>query len=221
MRDPIDDAWYESLFKHRGRAKIAGEATPGYALLGQDLDFRHIKRLAPDVRADVRDVEFHLRQAWSQFLDFEGKRDHRGVRGGLSGAIEFCAGRERAVSRIREDDRRSHRGLAKSAQNSCSMKTFTPTGAPRPSRFCVFLGVEFRPGYFSDLMRTLNQSRVEAIPPELRAFLVEEYRTVARDVAERMSVPQSWRDDFRFQPETSTCRLALPIQPPRRSASAA
>jgi hypothetical protein len=198
MANPIDDAWYESLFAHRGNAKIAGEATPEYALLGQD-GFRHIKRLAPDARA-IFVMRSPLRQAWSQFLHFEGKRDHRGARGGLAGAIEFWRGPHSAP--FRDYGKTIDDLVAVFGAEHTKFLFHEDIHADRSAAIgslCSFLEVDFRPEHFSDLARTLNPSRVEAIPADLRAFLVEEYRPVVRDVSERLgAVPQSWRDDFSF-----------------------
>lgn len=66
MAKPLDDAWYRSLFQHRGTARFGAEATPEYALLGTE-GFAHLHGLAPRVR-----VLFILRdpraQVWSQAL---------------------------------------------------------------------------------------------------------------------------------------------------------
>ena len=196
MRDSIDDAWYEDLFRRRGDAVIAGEATPEYALLGQE-GFRHVKRLAPDARA-IFVMRNPLQQAWSQFLHFQGKQDHRAVRGGRSGAIAFWRGPNSAP--FRDYAKTIDDLVAVFGEERSKFLFYENIHADRGAAvqsLCAFLGVDFRQSYFSDLARARNQSRIEAMPAELRAFLVEEYRPVVRDVTERMGgVPQSWHDDF-------------------------
>ena len=202
MRNPIDDAWYESLFRHRGGAKLAGEATPEYALLGQE-GFRHIKRLAPDARA-IFVMRNPLTQAWSQFVHFEHKKDDRGVRGGSAGAIDFW---ESAYSAPFRDYARTMDDLvAVFGADKVKFLFFEDIHADRRAALealCTFLGVAFRPEHFGDLSRPLNVSRPAAIPDELRDHLVEQYRRVVVDVRDRLgTIPQSWRDDF-FAPPPS------------------
>lgn len=66
MSQPIDDAWYASLFALRGQASHAGEATPEYALLDA-AGFRHLQRLSPDVRL-IFILRNPVARAWSQIL---------------------------------------------------------------------------------------------------------------------------------------------------------
>lgn len=200
MRSPIGDAWYASLFDHRGGATIAGEATPEYAILGEE-GFRHIKRLAPDAKA-IFVLRSPLRQAWSQFLHFEHKRDARAVRGGTERAIAFW---ESAYSAPFRDYAKTMDDLVGVfGASRVKFLFFEDIHADRRAAIdslCRFLGVEFRPGYFGDLERALNVSRLAPIPAELREYLVAKHRRVVEDVAERIgTVPQSWRDDFPAPP---------------------
>lgn len=66
MADPIDDDWYASLFRERGGRPIAGEATPEYALIGEE-GFRHLCRLAPEARV-LYILRNPVTRAWSQIL---------------------------------------------------------------------------------------------------------------------------------------------------------
>ncbi|MFQ5625609.1 MAG: sulfotransferase, partial [Methyloligellaceae bacterium] len=66
MRAGLDDAWYASLFGARGGKKVAGEATPEYALIGET-GLGHIKRLAPDARI-IYIMRDPVTRAWSQLL---------------------------------------------------------------------------------------------------------------------------------------------------------
>lgn len=197
MRGPVDDDWYESLFAHRGRARLAGEATPEYALLGED-GFRHIKRLAPDARA-IFVMRHPLTQAWSQFLHFEHKKDARGAGGGgKDSAIRFWeseySGRARDYPRTIDDlvavfgsDRVKflfHEDIHD--DRLAAMRSLS-----------AFLGVAFQREYFRGLDAPRNVSRSRAIPAELRGYLVERHRETAQGVLDRLGeIPRSWRDDF-------------------------
>jgi hypothetical protein len=196
MRSPIDDAWYESLFRDRGGAKFAGEATPEYAILGEE-GFRHIKRLAPDARA-VFVMRSPLRQAWSQFLHFEHKKDARAVRGGNEGAIAFWESSHSAP--FRDYVKTMDELVGVFGSDRVKFLFFEDIHADRRTAIkslCEFLAVEFRPDYFGDLERALNVSRLAPMPTDLRDYLVTRYRAVIAGVAERIgTVPSSWRDDF-------------------------
>ncbi len=200
MRSPIDDQWYENLFRHRGQAKLAGEATPEYALLGRD-GFHHIKRLAPEARA-IFVMRNPLWQAWSQFLHFEHKRDSRAVRGGREGAIEFWQSAHSAP--FRDYGKTIDDLLAVFGTERVKFLFFEDIHADRRAAIeslCRFLGVEFRPDYFGDLERALNVSRLAPIPAHLRVYLVAKHRRTVEEVSDRVgTVPQSWRDDFSLPP---------------------
>lgn len=196
MRSPIDDAWYEELFRHRDGAKVAGEATPEYAILGQE-GFRHIKQLAPEAKA-IFVMRNPLDQAWSQFLHFEHKEDARGVRGGTAGAIEFW---ESAYSAPFRDYPRTIDDLvAVFSAGNVQFLFFEDIHADRRGAIkslCEFLGVQFQPDYFGDLEKARNVSRLAPMPADLRDWLVMKYSPVVAGVADRIgTVPSSWRDDF-------------------------
>jgi hypothetical protein len=196
MQSPIDDAWYENLFDHRGGAIMAGEGTPEYAILGEE-GFRRIKRLAPEARA-IFVLRNPLRQAWSQFLHFEHKKDARAVRGGTEGAIAFWESSYSAP--FREYVKTMDELVGVFGADRVKFVFFEDIHADRRTAIkslCAFLTVEFRPDYFGDLEQALNVSKLAPIPADLRDYLVAKYRPVVAGVAERMgTVPSSWRDDF-------------------------
>lgn len=196
MQSPIDDAWYENLFDHRGGAIMAGEATPEYAILGEE-GFRHIKRLAPDARA-IFVLRNPLRQAWSQFLHFEHKKDARAVRRGTEGAIAFWESPYSAP--FRDYVKTMDELVGVFGSDRVKFLFFEDIHADRRTAIkslCEFLAVEFQPDYFGDLEQALNVSRLASMPADLRHYLVTKYRPVVAGVAERMgTLPSSWRDDF-------------------------
>ena len=196
MRRPIDDAWYASLFDHRAGAIMAGEATPEYAILGEE-GFRHIKRLAPEARA-IFVLRNPLSQAWSQFLHFEHKKDARAVRGGKEGAIAFWESSYSAP--FRDYTKTMDELVGVFGADRVKFLFFEDIHADRRAAIkslCEFLAVEFRSDYFGDLEQALNVSRLAPIPADLRVYLVAKYRPVVAGVTERLgTVPSSWRDDF-------------------------
>lgn len=205
MRSPIDDGWYASLFRHRGDATIAGEATPEYAILGRE-GFEHIKQLAPTAR-----VIFVMRnpvdQAWSQFLHFEHKPDRRGVRG--RGPIDFW---ESAYSTPFRDYATTIDDLvAVFGSDRVRCLFYEDIHADRQAAMralCSFLDVEYEPRCFGDLGEPHNVSRRVPIPAELRSFLVERHRRVAEEVLERLgAIPRAWRESLLMPP--------APADPPR------
>lgn len=62
MRPELNDAWYRSLFEHRGAARFAVEATPEYGLIGSE-GYQWLLRLAPHARLlfILRDPKAQLR----------------------------------------------------------------------------------------------------------------------------------------------------------------
>ncbi len=172
---------------------MAGEATPEYAILGEE-GFRHLKRLAPDARA-IFVLRNPLRQAWSQFLHFEHKKD---ARGGKEGAIAFWESSYSAP--FRDYTKTMDALVGVFGADRVKFLFFEDIHADRRTAIkslCEFLAVEFRPDYFGDLEQALNVSRLAPMPADLRDYLVTKYRPVVAGVAERIgTVPLSWRDDF-------------------------
>jgi hypothetical protein len=196
MQSPIDDAWYERLFSHRGGARLAGEATPEYAILGEE-GFRHIKRLAPDAKA-IFVMRNPLEQAWSQFRHFEHKEDARGAGEGEGKAERFWDSKYSVL--MRDYPKTIDDLIAVFGEARVKFLFYEDVHADRGAAIrslCEFLGVAFDPGYFSDLDSRKNVSPPSAIPSELRAGLIEQTRDIANGVRDRLGdIPQSWRDDF-------------------------
>ena len=195
-QDPIDDAWYARLFEHRSGRLMAGEATPEYAILGEE-GFRHIKRLAPDTL-----VLFVMRnpvtQAWSQFLHFEHKRDVRGVQGGLAGAVQFWESDYSA--RFRDYGGTIDGLLRVFGDTRTKFLFYEDMHADRAGALASvaeFLGARREPAWLNDLGQATNISSPRGVPAELRAYLVDRLRPVVREVEERLGrVPRSWRDSL-------------------------
>jgi hypothetical protein len=196
MRSPIDDDWYERLFRHRGGARLGGEATPEYALIGQD-GFRHIKRLAPDAKA-LFVMRNPLDQAWSQFRHFENKKDARRAGTGKDNAVRFWESEYSAL--MRDYPRTIDDLLAVFGAERVKFLFHEEIHADRRAAMqslCTFLDVKFRAGHFRDLDRTRNASPRAPMPDELREHLIERHREIATGVRDRIGdIPQSWRDDF-------------------------
>jgi hypothetical protein len=199
MRSPINDDWYRSLFADRDGARLAGEATPEYALLSRD-GLQHIKRLAPEAK-----VIFIMRnpvdQAWSQYLHFEHKRDDRRAGSGNENAIRFWASpysaRTRAYPQTIDDL------LAVFGPERTKFLFYEDIHADRLTvmeRLCSFLGVKFSAAHFVNLEQRQNVSRPASIPPELRKHLIEQHRKVVREVRDRLgAIPLAWTDTFSME----------------------
>ena len=196
MKSPIDDAWYEELFRHRNGKRLAGEATPEYALLGRE-GLSHIARLAPRAKA-IFIMRNPVTQAWSQYLHFEGKRDQRGAGKGSEAAKAFWASDYSAPFRdypTTIDDLHAVFGT-----DRVKLLFHEEIHADRLAALrdvCAFLGVPFEPRFFGDVEEARNVSRPAAIPDELRRHLIELHHPTAAAVLERLGrIPPSWRDDF-------------------------
>lgn len=196
MRSPIDDAWYEELFRHRSGKKLAGEATPEYAPLGRD-GFSHIARLAPRAKA-IFIMRNPVTQAWSQYLHFAGKRGARGAAEGPEGAKAFWASNYSAPFRDYSktiDD--LHATFGKQRVTLLFHEEIHADRLAALRDVCDFLGVRFDPHVFGALDKALNPSRPEPMPAELRQHLMALHRPTAEAVLERVgSIPPAWRDDF-------------------------
>ena len=196
MQSPIDDAWYEGLFSHRGGARLAGEATPEYAILGEE-GFRHIKRLAPDAKA---------------IFVMRNPLDRHGRSFSISSRRRTRAGPARETTRrdafwdseysvlMRDYPKTIDALIAVFGADRVKFLFFEDVHTDRGAAIrslCAFLGVAFEPGYFSKLDDRKNVSPPLAIPSELRAKLIEQTRDIAEGVRDRLGdIPQSWRDDF-------------------------
>ena len=195
MRDPIDDAWYAALFADRGGRRLAGEATPEYALIGRD-GFRHLRRLAPDARLlyVMRDP---VTRAWSQILHqcrSEGRDAARMTTPELiamtgSERFEALSDYARTIDDIR--------GVFPAERIWLGFyEDIHADRAAALAGICRFVGADFDPAWFRDLSRRYNISQAVGMPAEVRSALGERYRKLVRAVEERVGrVPDAWTAD--------------------------
>ncbi len=196
MREALDDHWYASLFAERGGRAIAGEATPEYAIVGED-GFRHIARLAPRARL-VYIMRNPVTRAWSQIL-------HQ------------CRSNRVDAARMSTQELMAIAGTPRFGELSDYIATLDAMQAVFPEsqiwlgyyedihadrlaaleEICRFLGVGFDRGQFRDLDKRVNVSQSVEMPEDVRAALRGSYRELAVKVRERVGkVPQSWLDEF-------------------------
>lgn len=196
MAAPIDDAWYASLFGFRGKARIAGEATPEYALLEPD-GFRHLRRLSPEVR-----ILFVLREpvarAWSQIL-------HRCRRLKLDART---APPERLLAIAADDEFRRYGDYRRTLlaldevfrPDQVSIDFYEDVHADRGAaldRLSRFIGAGPYPESGAALTRRFNVSQDAAMPGEVRRVLRRETRGQAEWVRDRFGrVPAAWQPAF-------------------------
>jgi len=196
MGSPIDDAWYQRLFRHRGNASCAGEITPEYAIIGRE-GLGHIKRLAPDAR-----VIFIMRnpvdRLWSQVL-------HQCRARGLDANRQTTEDIVRLVAEPRFGE------LADYAQTLDDVRAvFRPEQTlvlyyeemhqdrlRALEQVCRFIGTRFDPAYFPELGRRFNRSQQAALPAPVRSHLVKTCRAQAEAVRQRMGhVPAAWEREL-------------------------
>ena len=196
MRNPINDEWYASLFRHRGTKRFAGEVTPEYAILGKD-GFEHLKTLAPEVR-----VLFIMRnpvtRAWSQ-------------------ALHQCRSRGLDATRLSPEAIGALLDEPQFQQLGDYIATLDTMAAVfRPDQtlelfyedihkdrlaaleqVCRFIGISYSARLFDKAGRRFNQSQEAALPDAVRARLRETYKPMAQAVRQRIGrVPDSWAKEF-------------------------
>ena len=196
MQPTLDDAWYASLFTERGGKKIAGEATPEYALIGE-AGLWHLKSLAPDARI-IFIMRNPVTRAWSQLLH---QCRVRKLDASALSVSEFLT--------ITEEDR--FEALADYLRVLDDIEAVFEPGqvliefyedihadrAGALKRICTFLGVGFDADRFGGLEKRYNPSQSARMPGDLRKSLRIKYRAMVRGVEERMGrVPASWKRDF-------------------------
>ncbi len=196
MSRPIDDAWYERLFRHRGAATFAGEVTPEYAILGRK-GLEHIQLLAPDAR-----VLFIMRnpveRMWSQVLH---QCRSRGLDANRLSSDAIIA----MLSEPRFGE------LGDYAATLDDMAAVFNPGQTLPlfyeemhadrlaslKQVCTFIGTTFDPGTFGELGRRFNRSQEAALPEAVRAHMRQLYRPQAEAVRQRLGhIPAAWDKEF-------------------------
>ncbi|MEZ5924447.1 MAG: sulfotransferase [Hyphomicrobiaceae bacterium] len=196
MEDPIDDDWYRGLFANRLGRRMAFEATPEYAIIGE-AGFSHIARLAPEARV-LFIMRNPVRQAWSQVL-------HR------------CRSLRRDVRRL--DEPALHAMLADDRLRALGDYPATLTGLaavfPRDrmqilfyeeihadrlnalAAISAFLGVGFQADRFKELEARHNKSQDVALPDALRRNLQVATRDLAIQTGTLVGrLPDSWRSEY-------------------------
>ncbi len=196
MKPVLDDDWYRSLFAKRGVARMAGEATPEYAILGEG-GFRHIARLAPDVRV-IYIMRNPVARNWSQVKHY-GRRNKLDIANlSISRLIEI----------VDSEPFEAHGDYLTVLDNLA--KVFRPEQvyvgfyedihADRLAaldEICGFLGVGFKPDYFPSPSKSVNRSQSAKIPDPVRDHLRAKYAGLVRELKSRLgSLPEGWEGDY-------------------------
>lgn len=192
MSDPIDDAWYCSLFHDRQGHAVAGEATPEYAVLGTD-GLEHIKRLAPDARV-IYIMREPIARAWSQILhrcrvqNIDARHADPATLVQLTEPADFRVHGDYAtvldtVFEVFPKDR-VHIGFYEAIHEDRQTAL---------NHICQFLDVA--PFEKSDerLGKAVNRSQSANMPQAVADHLLERYGPVTAEVEERLgAVPEAW-----------------------------
>jgi sulfotransferase family protein len=196
MKNPINDEWYASLFRHRGSRRFAGEVTPEYAILGRE-GFEHLKTLAPEAR-----VLFIMRnpvtRAWSQTLHQCRSRGLDALRQSTETITAMVAERR---ARELSDFAATLDNLAAVFRPDQTLELFyEDMHADRVvalQQVCRFIGIGYEPSMFRHVGRRFNQSQEAALPDGVRNQLRDLYRGQAEAVLRRLGrVPESWTKEF-------------------------
>lgn len=196
MRDPTNDEWYASLFRHRGARRFAGEITPEYAILGRE-GLEHLKALAPEAR-----VLFIMRnpvtRAWSQVL-------HQCRARGLDATRQST---ETLVAMLAEPRFRALGDYMATLEDMAAVfrpdQTLTlfyedmhEDRLAALQQVCRFIGIDTEPRHFGELGRRFNRSQEAALPDAVRAHLRETCRPLSEAVRRRVGrIPKGWEAEF-------------------------
>lgn len=196
MRSPLNDAWYASLFAERGGRRLAGEATPEYAIIGRE-GFAHIARLAPDARL-VYIMRNPVPRAWSQILHLCRSRGLDAARMTPDELVALT--REARFAALADYAAALDDMMAVFPRERLWLGFYEEIHAGRAralEAICGFLGVGFDPAHFADAPRRYNVSQSVAMPEEVRAALRRRYAAQVQAVEARLGrVPEAWRGDF-------------------------
>ena len=196
MRAELDDAWYASLFAERGGKLVAGEATPEYALIGEE-GLRHIRRLAPDARI-LYIMRNPVTRAWSHLLHLCRSQKLDADKLNVEAFAEMA--RDERFEALADYNRVLDALDNVFEPDQILLEFYEDIHADREAalnRICTFLGVGIDQGCLGGLEKRYNPSQQARMPEELRKELCNKYRAMALKVESRMShVPASWRRDF-------------------------
>ncbi len=197
MTQGRDDDWYRSLFRHRGGARLAGELTPDYAIIGTE-GFRHLARLAPRVRI-LYVLRNPVTQNWSQLLHY--CRQTRQEISELSAKALMSLVESEELSRFSAYERTLDDLFQVFPSKQVYVAFYEDIHADRPralEEICAFLGVGFDPNWFPHTGQRVNRAQTAPpLPDDLREHLRHLYRPVAQQVENRLGrLPESWRREF-------------------------
>ena len=197
LRGPIDDAWYASLFAEREGKRFAGEATPEYAIIGED-GYRHLAKLAPNARL-LFIMRNPVTRAWSQTLHHCRVTSRDAMRLKTSELIAIMeaspnfealcdyAGTLQAVGRVFPPEQVMTLFYEDMHQDR--------EGALRD--VCAFIGIGFDARATPELGKRFNRSQDVGLPDEMRAHLRERLAGQARRVRTLVGrVPKAWEKEF-------------------------
>jgi len=209
MSNPIDDRWYASLFNQRRGCRFAGEATPEYALIGEE-GFAHMKRLSPDMRV-LYILRNPVERAWSQLLHLCRRE---GLRPDGLGSDELIARARAPVFAAHGDYTAVLDALDRVFRpEQVRVDFFERIHADRDGaleRICGFIGLGYDSAWFGETGRRFNPSAPAPMPAEIREHFRNEYAGMVSGLETRLgSLPESWEMDFPSSP-SKTGRKAKP-----------
>lgn len=196
MRDPIDDDWYQNLFRHRGDATFAGEATPEYALIGE-AGFQHIKTLAPNARL-LFIMRNPVTQCWSQVLH-HARSNGTDVSSASEDEIFRLADTERfrALSDYLQVVDGLERVFAREQVRFEFYEDVHSDHGAALDRLCAFIGLDPFPADFAGSTKRINPSQSVPMPHTVRAHFQEKYRDMAAEIGARFArLPGEWVEEF-------------------------
>lgn len=196
MADPIDDAWYASLFADRLGRRIAGEATPEYAILGTE-GLEHIRRLAPDARV-IYIMRNPVRQAWSQLLHQcrVRKLDARKLGEGKMRDI-LAEERMRALGDYPSTLAALAQVFPKAQVLTLVYEEIHADRLKAIADVSEFIGAGFQASWFKGLDERHNKSQDVALPAPFRPYLREATRSLAMATAQSIGrMPKAWAEEY-------------------------
>jgi len=196
MSNPIDDSWYASLFNQRQGSRFAGEATPEYALIGEE-GFAHMKRLAPGMRV-LYILRNPVERTWSQLLHICRRE---GLRPDRLEPEELLASTRAPVFAAHGDYVAVLDALDRAFRpEQVRIDFFEQVHADRDGaleRICGFIGLDYDPVWFGETGRRFNPSEPAPMPAEVREHFRNEYAGMVGELESRLgALPEAWEMDF-------------------------
>lgn len=196
MSSPIDDAWYQRLFEHRGHRTVAGEITPEYAILGRE-GLSHIRRLAPDARV-IFIMRNPIDRMWSQVLHQCRARGLDANRQSTEAIVTMLA--EPRFGELGDYAATLDDMAAVFRPEQTQVHFYEDMHKDRLAaleQVCRFIGTRFEPHYFPELGRRFNRSQQAELPTPIREHLRGLYRAQAEAVRQRVGrIPEHWQREF-------------------------